>query len=174
MFWFVFSFVVVQRVFECLIAKQNERWAKRRGAVEAGKAHYPAIVAMHIAFFLALFVEVILLNTSPPAFWLLPLLLFIAAQVLRVWALTSLGRFWNTKIFVIPGAVPVKRGPYRLMRHPNYWVVALEILALPLLFGAYTTAVVFTLLNAYILLVHRIPAEEAAWREAGGNDLTKA
>src|SRR5690606_20225813 len=97
--------------------------------------------------------------------WWVFLIVFAAAQILRVWALASLGRFWNTKILVLPGAKKVKKGPYRWLPHPNYIVVALEILSLPLIFGAWRTALVFTIANALLLLLVRIPAEEKALQQ---------
>ncbi|HET6872075.1 MAG TPA: isoprenylcysteine carboxylmethyltransferase family protein, partial [Sporolactobacillaceae bacterium] len=100
------------------------------------------------------------------AFWeCAPLIIFILCQVFRIWVLTSLGPFWNTKILVLPGAEVVVKGPYRYIKHPNYLVVALEILVLPLIFQAFLTAFVFTLLNACLLLGVRIPAEERALKE---------
>jgi methyltransferase len=83
---------------------------------------------------------------------------------MRVWVISSLGRFWNTKILVLPGANVVKKGPFHFIRHPNYVVVTCEIIVIPLMFGAYFTAVIFTILNIIILSV-RIPKEEAALRE---------
>lgn len=83
-------------------------------------------------------------------------------QLLRGWILYSLGQYWNTKILVLPGSRMVKKGPYRWIKHPNYLVVALELILLPLMFGAYLTAAIFTLINATLLLKVRIPAEEKA------------
>lgn len=153
--------VILQRIAEVGVAKSNERWMKQRGAFEAGESHYPVMVALHSCFFVALLLEVTLKDSSWTMWSLLPLAIFLVAQVIRVWALLTLGRFWNTKIIVLPGAEPVKSGPYRWIRHPNYVVVIIEILFLPLIFQAYVTAIVFSLLNAAMLLV-RIKAEEEA------------
>jgi methyltransferase len=87
---------------------------------------------------------------------------FAAAQLLRYWAITTLGPRWNTRILIIPGLAPVRHGPYRYLRHPNYVAVALELLAIPLIFNAWLTALIATLLNAALLLLIRIPAEEKA------------
>lgn len=87
--------------------------------------------------------------------------MFLLVQAGRIWALTSLGEFWNTKIIVLPEARPIKRGPYRYLKHPNYVIVSIELLVIPLLFHAYMTAVIFTILNGYLLSI-RIPAEEQA------------
>lgn len=154
--------VIVQRLLEVLYARVNEKWMKREGAIEAGADHYKWIVLLHVLFFISLLLEVLWLGPERLPVWQFFLFLFIIAQVLRVWALASLGRFWNTKILVLPGADRVKRGPYRWLPHPNYIVVALEIFSLPLIFGAWRTALVFTIANALLLLLVRIPAEEKA------------
>ena len=164
-FWIVFGFVVLQRLFEVMYAKSNERRMKQQGAIEAGASHYKWIVLLHILFFISLLMEVWFTETDRGRVWLFFLIVFIAAQILRVWALSSLGQFWNTKILVLPGAEKVKKGPYRWIPHPNYVVVALEIASLPLIFGAWRTALLFTIANALLLLLVRIPAEEQALQQ---------
>jgi methyltransferase len=86
---------------------------------------------------------------------------------LRYWALVSLGERWNTKILVVPGARPIRRGPYKYLSHPNYVVVVVEILTFPLIFGAWVTALVFTVLNAAVLWV-RVREENRALTELAG------
>jgi methyltransferase len=161
-FFYAFtSFIVLQRLVELTIAKRNEKWIKSRGAIEFGQAHYPIIVLMHGGFLIAFILEVTIFNRQLSPFWQIFLFIFIIAQAVRIWVLASLGRFWNTKIIVLPEAGPVKKGPYRFLKHPNYIVVSIEILIIPLLFNAYSTAILFTLLNIAILAI-RIPAEERA------------
>lgn len=164
--WFLlfWSFLVIQRLAEVRIAKSNEQKLRTKGAVEAGKDHYKWMVLMHVSFFVVFFFEVYVLNAKPPNWWLIPFVLFLIAQVIRVWAISSLGVYWNTKILLLPGAKVVAKGPYRFMRHPNYTVVSLELLVIPLIFGAYYTAILFTILNILMLRV-RIPAEEKALME---------
>jgi methyltransferase len=160
-FWILFAFLTIQRLTELIIARRNERWMKAHGAYEVGRNHYKWIVAIHVSFFLSLLIEVQWFGAKPTVWWPLPFTIFALAQVMRFWALFSLGRFWNTKILVLPGANVVERGPYRFLRHPNYVIVATEILMIPLIFQAYVTAVLFSVLNAIILSV-RIPQEEEA------------
>ena len=147
------------------IAKRNEKWMISQGAFEAGASHYPYMVAMHVFFFIALITEVLFFHRQLSAIWPILLGIFLAAQILRIWCLASLGKFWNTKIIVLPNAKVVKRGPYKWLRHPNYIIVATELLVLPLLFNAYFTAVLFSLLNVWMMTV-RIPTEEKALKEA--------
>ena len=155
--------VALQRLGELVVARRNTKRLLAAGAVERGRGHYPLIVALHAAWLASLPLVV------PPDRWpSLPwLILFLALQPLRAWAISSLGGRWTTRILVLPGAAPVSRGPYRWLRHPNYVVVALEILALPLAFGAPAHALLFSVLNAALLLLVRIPAEERALAGAG-------
>lgn len=161
------ALVAAQRLLELVVARRNERRARAWGAVERGRGHYPFIVALHSLWLVSTLVEGFLCGPELPALWPAPLALFLLVQPLRYWALFSLGGNWNTKILVVPGARPVSRGPYKYISHPNYVVVAVEILAFPLIFGAWATALVFTVLNAAVLFV-RIRAEERALSELSG------
>lgn len=166
LFFILFVLIVIsQRIIEVIIARKNEKKMLAAGAYEVGSSHYPFMITLHVSFFLCLITEVLLLErTISPAFlWLF--LLFLLVQALRVWCLASLGPFWNTKIIILPGANVVKKGPYLFFRHPNYLVVCIEILLLPLMFQAYITAICFTLLN-FAMLTVRIPIEEKALIEA--------
>lgn len=164
-FFIVISIVMLQRLVELIVAKRNEKWMRGQGAFEAGAAHYPVMVSMHIAFFISLIAEVFLFDKVLSPVWILFLIIFLVAQVARIWCLTSLGKFWNTKIIILPGADVVRKGPYKWVRHPNYVIVATELLVLPLLFSAYFTAIIFSLLNVWMMSV-RIPSEEKALKEA--------
>ncbi len=150
------ALVTAQRLGELVLAGYNTRRLKAQGAYEVAPGHYPLIVILHGAWLIGLW-------------WLawnrplnLPLAaLFLVIEGLRVWVLMSLGARWTTRIIILPDAPLVRRGPYRFIPHPNYSVVAAEILVLPLAFGLWTYALAFTVLNAAILFV-RIRAENAA------------
>lgn len=152
----ILALVTLQRLGELALARRNTRRLLARGAREAAPGHYPLIVAVHAAWLLGLW---ILGRDRPvqPA-WLTA---FLLLQAGRVWVLATLKERWTTRIIVLPGAEPVRTGPYRWLRHPNYLVVAGEILALPLALGLPVYGLVFTALNALVLAV-RIRAEEAA------------
>ena len=153
--------VALQRLFELVLARGNERKALARGAVEQGRGHYPFIVALHVVWLISTLVEGLLRGPDFPVYWPVPLTLFLLVQPLRYWAVFSLGEDWNTKIIIVPGAKLVRRGPYRYLSHPNYVVVVMEILVFPLIFGAWVTALAFTVLNAVVLYV-RIREENRA------------
>jgi methyltransferase len=75
--------------------------------------------------------------------------------------IATLGDRWTTRIIVLPAAPLVAAGPYRFVSHPNYFVVAAEILVLPLVFGLVWYGVVFSVLNGLVLWL-RIRTEDAA------------
>lgn len=160
-FEIMFSLLILQRVSELIIAKRNERWMISIGAMIHGKNHYPFIVALHILFLLSLWSEVTMFNHELSSIWIILLPLIVFSQVIRYWAIFSLGKYWNTKIIIVPNQIIESKGPYKFIRHPNYVAVALEIGLFPLLFHAYTTAIVFSFLNMLMMMI-RIPIEEKA------------
>jgi methyltransferase len=156
----VLALVTLQRLGELVIAKRNTRALLARGAYEASPGHYPLIVAVHAGWLLTLF----WLAPGKAISW--PLLgIFLLLQLARLWVLASLGVRWTTRIIVLPGAPLVAKGPFRFLRHPNYAIVAAEILVLPLAFGLWQVALIFSGLNAAVLAI-RIKAEEKALKEA--------
>lgn len=163
-FYFILVFVIIQRLVELFIAKRNEKLMLAKGAYEVGASHYKYMILLHISFFISFILEVVFFKTMVTPIYAL-LFVFLILQLLRAWCLVSLGVFWNTKIIILPGANVVVKGPYSYIRHPNYLVVCLEILVLPLMFHAYITAISFTILNLIMLSV-RIPMEEKALKEA--------
>lgn len=154
------GFVTAQRLGELWLAEVNTRRLLAAGGLERGRGHYPLIVLLHAVWLAGLWV--LAWRQVPAAGWTG---VYLVLQGLRLWTLASLGRRWTTRIIIVPGEAPVRRGPYRFMRHPNYAVVAAEIAVLPLAFGMPVYAVVFTVLNAAVLAL-RIRVEDAAWREA--------
>ena len=165
-FLVLIALVALQRLAELALARANVRRMKARGGREVAASHYPFMVALHAAFLVAAPAEVVFLQRPfVPALALGSVALLLAAEALRVWMLRTLGDRWSTRVVVVPGEPPVTAGPYRVLRHPNYLVVAIELLALPLVHTAYVTAIVFTVLNA-ILMAVRIPAEERALARA--------
>jgi methyltransferase len=159
--------VAIQRMLELLYSRRNERRLFARGAVERGSGHYPVIVTIHTLWLVSTLVEGLLRGPEPPAWWPVPLAAFLLVQPLRYWAILSLGENWNTRVLVVPGGKLVRRGPYRYFPHPNYVVVAVEVLTFPLIFGAWITAITFSLLNATVLYV-RIRTENRALRDLAG------
>lgn len=152
----ILALVTLQRLGELLIAKRNTAALMARGAVEHAPAHYPAIVVMHALWLAGLWV----LAYDAAVSW--PLIaVFALLQGARIWTIASLGERWTTRIIVLPGAPPIRSGPYRYTAHPNYWIVIAEIAVLPLAFGLPLYALVFSIANAGLLTI-RIRAENRA------------
>lgn len=152
----ILALVTLQRLGELLLSNRNSARLLARGAREYAPAHYPLIVALHAAWLATLWL--LALPRPIDGFWLA---MFVLIELARIWVLASLGPRWTTRIIVLPKAPLVRRGPYRWVNHPNYLVVIAEIAALPLVFGLWQVALIFSLLNAAMLTV-RIRQENRA------------
>jgi len=164
MAWYgvLIALFAVERFAELAIAQRNRRWTLRRGGVEFGASHYPVMVILHTGLLVGAFVEV-WLGDRPfvPALGWPMLALVLGSQALRWWCIATLGRQWNTRVFVVPGLGRVTAGPYRLLNHPNYVAVVIEGFALPLVHSAWLTALCFSVANAVLLAV-RVRTENEA------------
>ena len=151
-----------ERLIELLVSRRNIRRLRARGGREYGRGHFPAMVLFHTLFPAVAAAEVLVLERAFPgvAGWIF-LAVAVLAQALRWWTIATLGDAWSVRIVVLPDAAPVTGGPYRLVQHPNYLAVVLEVAAIPLIHGAWLTSAVATLLNLWLLKV-RIPLEERA------------
>jgi methyltransferase len=151
-------FVTLQRGAELIHARRNTRRLLAEGAVEIGARHYPVLVLLHAAWLASLWLWLAAgraeLNAAAA-------LAYLAVQLVRAWVMASLGRYWTTRILVPREAPLVERGPYRFLRHPNYAVVAAEIVLLPLALGAWPLAMLFSVLSAAALAL-RIHVEETS------------
>jgi len=158
--------VGVERLAELRLSVRHARWAFEHGGVETGQRHYPPMVLLHTGLLVAAPLEVVLAD-RPFLPWLgWPMLaVVLGAQGLRWWCIATLGVRWNTRVIVVPGMPLVTSGPYRWLRHPNYVAVVAEGVALPLVHTAWVTALVFTVLNAWLLRV-RITTENRALASA--------
>jgi methyltransferase len=158
-----------ERLYELVVSNRNAALAFERGGVEYGRRHFPWMVALHTGLLVACIAEVVLLGRPfiPGLGWPM-LVIALLCQAGRYWIIHTLGQQWNTRVIVVPGATRVRgRGPYRWtwLPHPNYLLVAIEGVALPLVHTAWVTAIAFTVLNAVLLLGFRIPTEDRALRQ---------
>jgi methyltransferase len=153
---FILAIVTLQRAAELMISTYNTRKLLNRGAVEVACAHYPLIVAVHAAWLISLWA----LGRHQPIDGV-GLLFYLVLQGFRLWVMWTLGSRWTTRIIVLPEQPLVSRGPYRLLSHPNYAVVAGEIAVLPWALHLPLVSVVFTILNTAALAI-RIRAENRA------------
>jgi methyltransferase len=151
--------VTLERLFELALARRNTLRLLDQGAREHAPGHYPLIVALHALWLGSLWWLAPLRPID--GFWLA---LFLLIELGRLWVLSTLGRRWTTRIIVLPGEPLVRTGPYRLVNHPNYWVVIGEIAILPLVFGLWQVSLVFSVLNSAVLLVRIRKENEALGR----------
>jgi methyltransferase len=155
----ILALVTAERLGELLLARRNTRRLLTQGAMEKSPEHYPLIVALHAAWLGDLWL--VAWDRPLNLAWLAA---FVALQGLRLWVLATLGARWTTRIIVMPGEKLVRKGPYRLISHPNYAVVIGEIAVLPLAYGLPWHALIFSLLNGLVLAI-RIRAENSALAE---------
>ena len=154
----ILALVTLQRLGELWLSNRNTTRLLANGAHEVAPGHYPLIVAVHLLWLAVLWW--LAPGRAVDPFWLG---LFVLLQLARIWVIATLGGRWTTRIIVLPDVTLVRSGPYRFTNHPNYMVVAGEIAALPLAFGLWRVAVIFSILNAAVLAI-RIGEENRALR----------
>lgn len=158
-FYWAIDLVLAQRLVELWIARRNTARLCAEGGYEVGAEHYPLIVFGHVAWFVGM---LLFIPGDADPTW--PLLgLYGLLQLFRIWVMVSLGRYWTTRIIVVPNAPLVRRGPYRFMKHPNYLLILAELFVLPAAFGAWWLGLALAVLNAAILTI-RIRTEEATFQ----------
>src|ERR1700756_4087433 len=134
-------FVILQRLMELYVSNRNQKWLEAQGAIEYGRGHYPYMIALYTLFICSLIAEYWF--SSLKEIDIVFLIIYFVLLAFKIWVLSSLGKYWNTRIFRVPGANPVMKGPYKLFKHPNYVVVVLEVAVIPLVFHLYYTAIIF-------------------------------
>jgi len=162
-------FLLLQRGLEELHSQRNTRQLLQQGGWEAGRDYYPVVAVTHLAWIASL---ALLVSQNAPVF-LLPLAAFLALQPLRYWIIGTLGRYWTHRIITLPGAPIVVRGPYRLVRHPNYAVTLAETFLLPLAFGELWLGIIFSLMWAAVLY-YKVQIEDDALSARRGKEGVRA
>jgi methyltransferase len=147
----------LMRLGEIALGEINSRKMLNEGGQEFSPHQRYAIFAIY-----TLWLASLAFFTPPEA---LPniffLTIFAALELFRWWAIAHLGKFWTTRIVIVPLAFKITTGPYRFMRHPIYAVLIAEIMALSLGFGQLGVGCIFTGLTAW--WVHfRMRAESRA------------
>lgn len=159
------TLIVIERLYELKISKKNAAAVLGKGGIEAGREHFPYMVVLHMTFFAAIPYEVFKFELQfNPELALTMGLIVALSMALRYWAIISLGIFWNTRVIVLPGHKAIIKGPFRWIRHPNYVAVIIEMAAIPLFYGAWRTALVYSFLN-FLMLKTRISVEEQALKK---------
>jgi len=157
---------VVQRTAELVVSSRNARRLAARGGRLERSDGFGLIVALHVLYPILLVVEVLGSRTARPSHaWPAWAAAWVVAQALRQFSMAQLGDRWTARVWVVPGEARVSRGLYRWFPHPNYLGVIVELLAGPMMFGAWRTALALSTINA-IALARRLRAEERALRRA--------
>jgi methyltransferase len=164
----VVGILVVQRLAELAYAARNQALALSRGGVEHGKGHYWMFVVLHSLWLAGMITEFRSMGAVVPSWFGYGMVLALLLQAGRYAVIRSLGDAWNTRIITWPGMPVVRTGLFRYIKHPNYAIVSLELAIIPLAFGCWRTACAASIINAYVLLFVRIPAEEKALRGLSG------
>ena len=170
-FLLLYLLTAIERLVEVVVSNRHLAWSRRLGGVEYGQSHYPWMVALHTLFLVAAPLEVFVLHRVFAPWTGFPMLaIACGAQFLRWWCIQTLGERWNTRVVIVPSLPRITGGPYRWLNHPNYLAVVTEGFALPLVHGAWLTAVGFSFLNALLLRV-RLRVENSALRQLSGGNI---
>jgi methyltransferase len=150
------------RLIEMRLSRRHQRAMAADGAAPLPEPVFPAMVALHTGILAAAVVETLLLARPFVVALAIPAVALVAlANALRLWVIAALGVQWNVRVVAsTPSLGVVTRGPYRFVRHPNYVAVFVELAALPLVHGAYLTAIAGTLLHVAVLR-RRVGLEES-------------
>lgn len=149
------------RCVEIAISRRNQRRLALRGVAKVREPHFRWMVLLHAGVLVGAALEVWLLKR--PFVGGLALVmgtLFILANALRWWVISSMAEHWNVRIMDSTGLGVVTRGPFKWIRHPNYLAVFIELVALPLLHSAWLTALLGGGMHAWVLR-QRLYVEEA-------------
>lgn len=162
--WLFYALIIsllTERTIELVIAQKNERWVLSQGGEEHNADFSRIIVLFHFCWFIAFITEAFIRQSQAIVSGVVIAATFFTLQGGRYWCITALGKFWNTKVLVLPGAQLIRKGPYKWLRHPNYAVVFVEIFLYPAFFGCWWVAAVGSVINIF-LLRRRIMQEEQA------------
>lgn len=155
------TMIFAPMLVELVVSVRNERELRARGAVEPVGDVYALMQVVYPLSFVAILIEGWQRGPERDMWLVAGFTIFIAAKILKYWAITSLGIRWTFRVLVPPTSTPVSVGPYRVLRHPNYIAVMGELLGAALAaHAAITGAVALAAFGVLILL--RIRVEERA------------
>lgn len=146
---------------EAALSTHNERVLRARGAVEPPGDVYATMRWAYPACFVAMAVEGAVRGPAPPDLLAIGLAVFGLAKALKIWAISTLGLRWTFRVLVLPDAPLITRGPYALVRHPNYAAVVGELVGVALIVGAPVTGVA-SVVGFGALIVRRVIVEDRA------------
>ena len=148
----------VRKMLDQVRSRRHADALTQRGAVRVRDLGLIGFWLAHLSFFILVPLE-LWLRKPPfiPALGIPMLALFTNALCLRWWATHLLAANWTSQIAVNSDFQPVTCGPYRLVRHPNYLAMTVELVALSLVYPTFVSAAIVATLtiSAVILRIHR-------------------
>lgn len=153
--------LAVLRMVELVASHRNESNLKRRGGFEVDRPYTLLVMAFHGLYLAGFAAEAWWRRPEPVIPLPAAIAIVLALEGLRLWCVRSLGDRWSVRVLAVPGEPRIRTGPYRWIRHPNYLVVAVEMIAFPFLFGCPFTALVGGGLKP-LVVARRIAAENRA------------
>jgi len=152
--------VAILRLLELRISRRHQQQLVLRGAAKIDEPKFRWMVALHTAVLIGAAVEVVTLRRPfIPALAAVMFALFLAANAVRWWVISTLGEHWNVQVMDSTRLGVITSGPFRFVRHPNYAAVFTEMLALPLIHTAWITALAGSLMH-FVVLGQRLSTEE--------------
>lgn len=148
-------------LIEWRVSQRHEQVLLARGAVTPPDRVYPMMRVAYPAVFIVMAVEGLLRSGVSRPLLVTGVLVFAISKAIKTWAIWSLGERWTFRVHLLPGLPLVARGPYRLLRHPNYVAVVGELIGFGLSVGAWVSGPLSLLLFGWMLRL-RIQSEERA------------
>ena len=159
----IIAAIAVQRLAELVRSRAHIAALGRAGHMPVREPAFIAMTLVHTLVLVLSPLEVFAFDRPfVPAIGVPAFALVVAAQFGRSWVFRTLQSAWNVRV-VRPRAI-VTGGPYRYVRHPNYLIVCVELLCLPMIHFAWWTALAVTVANALVLR-SRIALEESVLAE---------
>ncbi|HZB25072.1 MAG TPA: isoprenylcysteine carboxylmethyltransferase family protein [Vicinamibacterales bacterium] len=155
------TMVLVPMLGEWWVSMRNERQLRAQGAVEPDGDVYTLMQIIYPASFLAIIFESAQRAPDRDALVAAGFAVFVAAKMLKYWAITTLGVRWTFRVLVPPASSVISAGPYRLLSHPNYVAVIGELVGAALIAHAVVTGPIAVALFGTLILL-RIRTEERA------------
>jgi methyltransferase len=157
----IFALIILaQRIVESACARANAKRLLSEGAIEHAVDFMPAVIVTHLAWIASIF---LLIPADTEIVWGF-VMAYAVLQPARYWTLFTLGRYWTLRMISLDTAPVVTTGPFRFFRHPNYVVIVLETMAVPLSFGQWRLCLIMTPIIASVLY-YKMKVEDAALTE---------
>jgi methyltransferase len=153
--------VFIPMLLEARLARRNEQALIAAGAREAPDDVFPVMRVVYPLCFIAMIAEGWYRGDTVSNLVFAGACVFVAAKVLKYWAVASLGPRWSFRVLVPPDSSLVTSGPYRYLQHPNYVGVVGELGGIALMSQAPVTGAMALVVFGLVLMA-RVRAENRA------------